>query len=51
MGNNMATIPAKQFTTKTGDPLIIRSAQPDDAVDLIAYVRAVTQESDFLVSC
>jgi RimJ/RimL family protein N-acetyltransferase len=45
----MATIPAKQFTSRIGDPFIIRSAEPDDAAKVIAYMQAVTRESDFLL--
>jgi RimJ/RimL family protein N-acetyltransferase len=46
----MATIPPKQFTSKTGDPFIVRSAQPDDAARVIAHMHAVTSESDFLLT-
>ncbi len=45
----MATIPGKQSTSKTGDPFIVRSAQPDDAAKMIDYMQAVTRESDFLL--
>jgi RimJ/RimL family protein N-acetyltransferase len=45
----MATIATKAFTSKTGDPFTIRSARPEDAEVLIAYVKVVTQESDYLI--
>jgi RimJ/RimL family protein N-acetyltransferase len=46
----MATISAKQFTSRTGDPFVIRCAEPDDAMDLLAHAKAVAQESDFLLT-
>jgi RimJ/RimL family protein N-acetyltransferase len=46
----MATIPPKQFTSKTGKPFTIRSAHPDDAVALLSHAKAVAQESDFLLT-
>jgi len=45
----MATIATKAFTSKTGDHFTVRSARPDDAALLIAYVKAITQESDHLI--
>jgi RimJ/RimL family protein N-acetyltransferase len=45
----MATVPTRQFTSGLGGPFTIRSARPDDAADLIAYIKAVAQESEFLI--
>jgi hypothetical protein len=48
--HDMATIPARPFTSRTGDPFIIRSAWPNDAMDLLAHAKAVAQESDYLLT-
>jgi hypothetical protein len=45
----MSTISPREFTSKTGDPFTIRSARTDDAEVLIAYVKAITQESNHLI--
>jgi RimJ/RimL family protein N-acetyltransferase len=45
----MASIEARTFTTRTGDPFIIRTAQPDDAAAILAYIRPVAKKSDFFV--
>ena len=41
----MACITPKTITSKSGQPVTIRSAEPDDAAQLIAYVRSVLAES------
>ena len=45
----MASISPKQFTARTGDPLVIRCAQPHDAANLLAYIRSVAEETEFFV--
>ena len=40
----MGTISAKQVTSKTGDPFVVRSAQPDDAAKLIAIGESAPDE-------
>lgn len=45
----MTTIEPRALITKTGEPFIIRCAQPDDASSLLAYVRSVAQETGFFV--
>ena len=37
------------MTAKTGETVTIRCAQPDDAADLLAYIRSVAQETRFFV--
>ncbi len=46
----MGTSSAKRFTAKTGEPFIIRSARPEDALALIALRQAVTTESDYMLT-
>lgn len=46
----MSSIPPKTITTKSGQSVTIRSAQPEDAARLIAYGHAVFPESQhFLI--
>ena len=45
----MARITAQTITASTGEPVIIRSAQPDDAARLLAYVRSVAAETPFFI--
>jgi RimJ/RimL family protein N-acetyltransferase len=45
----MSAIIPKTITAKTGQLVTIRSAQPDDAARLIAYVRAVLGEAPHFV--
>ena len=40
--------PSKAFTLRSGRTLLIREASPHDAPELLAYVEAVSSESDFL---
>ncbi len=44
----MALIPPSEHTLRNGQTLTIRSVVPDDAVALIAYLHAVSTESEFL---
>ena len=37
------------LATTTDEPLTIRCAQPDDATNLLAYIRSVAQETGFFV--
>jgi RimJ/RimL family protein N-acetyltransferase len=39
----------RTITSKAGDAVTIRSAQPADAVTLLAYIRAVAAETQFFV--
>ncbi len=41
----MACVTTRPITLKTGESVTIRSAQPDDAAQLIAYVHSVLAES------
>ena len=43
----MSSITPKTITTKSGQPVTIRSAEPDDAIQLIAFVHSVLAESPF----
>ena len=43
----MSSITPKTITTKSGEPVTIRSAEPDDAARLIAFVHSVLAESPF----
>jgi hypothetical protein len=45
----MASFRQKTITLKSGEMLIMRSAEPDDAVRLLAYVRAVATETAFFI--
>ena len=45
----MAPISSKQFAARTGEPVTIRCAQPDDAANLLTYIRSVAQETGFFV--
>ena len=44
----MSTITPNTITTPSGQPVTIRSSQPDDATQLIAFVRSVLAESPFI---
>ena len=41
----MGTISPKTIISKSGQPVTIRLAQPDDAARLIVYIRSVLAES------
>jgi RimJ/RimL family protein N-acetyltransferase len=45
----MAILESKIFTTKTGETITIRTAQPEDAAALLAYIRPVAEETEFFV--
>jgi RimJ/RimL family protein N-acetyltransferase len=45
--NTMAFIEPRGFTTTTGQKFTIRTAQPEDATALLAYIRPVAEETDF----
>jgi RimJ/RimL family protein N-acetyltransferase len=45
----MASIRPKTFTDRTGQEFVIRTAQPDDAETLLAYIRPVAEETEFFV--
>lgn len=42
----MSSIQPKSFTSRTGQQFAIRTAQPDDAATLLAYVRPITLEAE-----
>ena len=46
----MACISTRPIALKTGETVTIRSAQPDDAAQLIAYVHSVLAESPHLLT-
>jgi RimJ/RimL family protein N-acetyltransferase len=46
---SMVSIPPRQFTASTGEPVTIRCAQPEDAANLLTYIRSVAQETGFFV--
>ena len=45
----MASIQTKTFIDRIGQQLVIRTAQPDDAETLLAYIRPVAEETEFFV--
>lgn len=45
----MSSIPAKNLATKSGKAFVIRTAQPEDATMLLAYIRCITKEPEFFV--
>ena len=45
----MASIPTKTFTDRHRQQFVIRTAHPDDAEAMLAYVRGVVEETDFFV--
>jgi RimJ/RimL family protein N-acetyltransferase len=45
----MASITAKTAKLRSGENLVIRSAQPDDAQRLLAYIQSVARETPFFV--
>jgi RimJ/RimL family protein N-acetyltransferase len=46
----MSSIPPKQFESKTGKSILLRTASPDDAAALIEYCKAVLLPSEFFVT-
>jgi len=45
----MACITTRTITTRAGETVTIRSAQPNDAAPLLAYVRSVAAETPFFL--
>jgi hypothetical protein len=45
----MAAIERKTLTDRSGQQFTIRSAQPDDAETMLAYIRSVAEETEFFV--
>ena len=45
----MASIPTKTLTDRTGQQFTIRTAQPEDAETLLAYIRPLAEETEFFV--
>lgn len=46
----MSSLPPKTIPTKSGQPVTIRSAQPEDVTSLLAHARSVAAESPFFVT-
>ena len=45
----MAGIPSRTVTTKNGVAFVIRCPEPDDASNLLTYIRSVAQETGFFI--
>ena len=45
----MSSIARKTFSTRTGQSFTIRTAQPEDASAMLAYIRAVAGETEFSI--
>lgn len=45
----MAAIPTTTFTDRTGQEFAIRTGHPDDAEDMLAYIRPIAEDSEFFV--
>jgi RimJ/RimL family protein N-acetyltransferase len=45
----MAFYPTKTINLSSGEKIVIRSAQPDDAERLLAYIRSVAAETPFFI--
>ncbi len=45
----MPSFDTKTFTDRTGQPFLIRTAQPDDAADALDYIRSVAEKTEFFV--
>lgn len=48
-GDPMASIQPKTFTDRTGQEFVVRTAQPDDAEAMLAYIQPVAEETEFFV--
>ena len=45
----MASIQPKTIRARTGEEFVIRTAQPEDAAAMLAYIRPVAEETEFFV--
>jgi RimJ/RimL family protein N-acetyltransferase len=45
----MASIETKPITDRSGQQFVIRTAQPDDAEAMLAYIQPVAEETEFFV--
>jgi len=45
----MSSIQPKTIKARTGEEVVIRAAQPEDAAAMLAYIRAVAAETDFFI--
>jgi RimJ/RimL family protein N-acetyltransferase len=45
----MSSIQPKTFTARNGQSVTIRTAQPEDAAALLAYIRPVAEETQFFI--
>jgi RimJ/RimL family protein N-acetyltransferase len=45
----MSSIQPKTFPARNGQPVTIRTAQPEDAAALLAYIRPVAEETEFFI--
>jgi RimJ/RimL family protein N-acetyltransferase len=46
---SMSSIDPKTFTARNGQSVTIRTAQPEDAATLLAYIRSVAEETQFFI--
>ena len=46
---SMSSINPQTFAARNGQPITIRTAQPEDATALLAYIRAVAAETEFFI--
>ena len=45
----MSSITTKNLTARSGEPFVIRTAEPRDAAAMLAYIRVVAAETEFFV--
>ncbi len=45
----MSSIQPQKFTARNRQPVTIRTAQPEDAAALLAYIRPVAEETEFFI--
>jgi len=45
----MAILEPRLFTTKTGETITFRTARPEDAAAILAYIRSVAEETEFFI--
>jgi RimJ/RimL family protein N-acetyltransferase len=46
---SMSSIQPQKFTARNGQPVTIRTAQPEEAAALLAYIRPVAEETEFFI--
>jgi RimJ/RimL family protein N-acetyltransferase len=45
----MGSIESRTLTTAAGEPFVVRSARPDDAANLLTYIRSIAEEVGFFI--